>query len=195
MRALAIAVGSETARAAVGALGWVRVGGPDGDLIVVFSDAGIAAVAMASDARSDERTASDALPPHLRSYGLQHAATPPSGLIEALRSGDGSALAYDLRGASPFERAVWSATLGIPKGSVRTYGEIALAIGRPKAMRAVGNALGRNPIPILIPCHRVVRQSGDPGHYGLGDGMKRRLLEAEGVALRAAPNKRVVLAG
>ena len=71
----------------------------------------------------------------------------------------------------------------IPFGQVRSYGELARAIGAPKAARAVGNALGRNPIPIVIPCHRVVLGSGALGGYGGGPGIKDRLLAIEGVLL------------
>ena len=64
-------------------------------------------------------------------------------------------------------------TLEIPSGEVRPYGWVAREIGRPKAVRAVGSALGRNPVPVLIPCHRVVRSDGHVGNYGLGVPMKR----------------------
>jgi len=64
---------------------------------------------------------------------------------------------------------------------VRPYGWVAREIGRPRAVRAVGSALGRNPVPVLIPCHRVVRSDGHLGNYGLGVPMKRTLLDAEGV--------------
>jgi len=64
---------------------------------------------------------------------------------------------------------------------VRTYADLAVAIGRPKAVRAVGNALSRNPVPLLIPCHRVVRRDGSLGQFNMGGPeVKRRLLELEG---------------
>jgi O-6-methylguanine DNA methyltransferase len=72
--------------------------------------------------------------------------------------------------------------LEIPRGEVRTYGWIAREIGRPKAVRAVGTALAKNPIPLFIPCHRVVRSDGSIGQYGCGGPVnKRRLLLHEGV--------------
>jgi O-6-methylguanine DNA methyltransferase len=88
----------------------------------------------------------------------------------------------DLRGASEFERAVWMKALEIPRGEVRPYGWIAAEIGRPKAVRAVGTALGHNPVPLIVPCHRVVRSDGSIGQYSLGGPQnKRTILSAEGL--------------
>lgn len=77
-----------------------------------------------------------------------------------------------------FQRAVWDALLQIPCGGTRTYGEIARSLGRPGAARAVGSACGKNPVPILIPCHRVVG-ARSPYHYALGPDRKRFLLGLE----------------
>ena len=74
----------------------------------------------------------------------------------------------DLRGHTEFERDVWAKALEIPRGEVRPYGWIAAEIGRPKAVRAVGTALGHNPVPLIVPCHRVVRTDGTIGQYSLG---------------------------
>ncbi len=79
---------------------------------------------------------------------------------------------------SEFEKAVYREVLKIPLGEVRTYEEIAQAIGRPKAVRAVGQALKRNPFPLIIPCHRVVAKRGIGG-YSRGVEKKRRLLRLE----------------
>ena len=88
----------------------------------------------------------------------------------------------DLRGRSEFEVAVWTKALEIPRGEVRPYGWIAAEIGRPKAVRAVGTALGHNPVPLIVPCHRVVRTDGTIGQYSLGGpGNKRTILAAEGL--------------
>ena len=77
-----------------------------------------------------------------------------------------------------FQKAVWKEMSRIPYGETRTYTEIAKAIGRPKAVRAVGTACGKNPYPIIVPCHRVVATSGLGGYlYGLE--MKKQLLELE----------------
>ncbi len=81
-----------------------------------------------------------------------------------------------------FQRAVWRALTEIPRGETRTYTEIAAAIGRPRAVRAVGSACGANPIPLLIPCHRVVGANGLGGFSG-GLEWKKRLLAAEAAAL------------
>lgn len=85
----------------------------------------------------------------------------------------------DLSGLSAFTRAVLEITARIPYGQVRSYRWIAGQLGKPGASRAVGNALARNPIPIIIPCHRVVRSDGDLGGYALGLHWKRKLLELE----------------
>jgi O-6-methylguanine DNA methyltransferase len=86
---------------------------------------------------------------------------------------------FDLRGLSEFERAVLLKALEIPRGEVRTYSWIAREIGHPAAVRAVGSALARNPVPVLIPCHRVVRSDGTYGQYRGGPDAKHLLLTME----------------
>lgn len=80
-----------------------------------------------------------------------------------------------------FDRAVLQALLKIPRGEVRSYAWVAKAVGRPRAVRAVGNACAKNPTPIVVPCHRVVPSSGGVGNYALGMELKRTILELEGV--------------
>lgn len=88
----------------------------------------------------------------------------------------------DLRGHTAFERDVWAKALEIPRGEVRAYGWIAAEIGRPRAVRAVGTALGHNPVPLIVPCHRVVRTDGTIGMYSLGGpDNKRTILRSEGL--------------
>jgi methylated-DNA-[protein]-cysteine S-methyltransferase len=82
---------------------------------------------------------------------------------------------------TPFQRAVWAALLNIPHGQTRTYGQVAAAVGRPGAARAVGIACGSNPIGIVIPCHRVVGADGSLTGYAGGLDLKAQLLEHEGV--------------
>ena len=88
----------------------------------------------------------------------------------------------DLRGHTAFEVAVWMKALEIPRGEVRPYGWIAAEIGKPRAVRAVGTALAHNPVPLVVPCHRVVRSDGMIGQYSMGGpDAKRRVLSSEGL--------------
>ncbi len=86
---------------------------------------------------------------------------------------------YEARG-TPFQKRVWEALTKIPYGEVRSYQEIARAVGNPKACRAVGMANHANPLPILVPCHRVIGKNGTLTGYGGGLDMKKRLLALEG---------------
>lgn len=86
-----------------------------------------------------------------------------------------------LASLQPFEREVLLLLPRIPRGEVRPYAWLAREAGRPRAVRAVGNALARNPVPFLLPCHRVVPTSGGVGNYGFGSALKRQLLQREGV--------------
>ena len=79
-----------------------------------------------------------------------------------------------------FQKRVWEELRKIPYGETRSYAEIAAGIGNPKAVRAVGQANNRNPILILVPCHRVIHKNGDISGFGCGDDVKRYLLEREG---------------
>jgi methylated-DNA-[protein]-cysteine S-methyltransferase len=83
--------------------------------------------------------------------------------------------------ATAFQRAVWEATRSIPYGETRSYGWVARSISKPAAVRAVGQALGRNPLAIVVPCHRVIGSDGDLTGFGGGVDLKRRLLALEGV--------------
>lgn len=80
-----------------------------------------------------------------------------------------------------FQMKVWRALTNIPRGATKSYGEIAREVGSPKAARAVGMANHRNPIGILIPCHRVIQSDGSMGGYAGGIAMKRHLLKLEGI--------------
>lgn len=161
---------------------WCRIPGPVGHVYVAFTALGI------SYARPGEVVHDD--PDEFRrlfrdAFGrpLLAAAHPPAGLVPALRAGRSTALTFDLSRLTPFEQAVLRATLRIPAGQVRPYSWIAGVIGKPQAVRAVGSALGRNPVPVLIPCHRVTRADGSLGEYVFGPGLKERLLRAERVDL------------
>jgi len=89
----------------------------------------------------------------------------------------------DLSGITPFHRRVLMAAAAVPAGQVVSYGEIARRIGQPRGSRAVGQALKRNPIPIVVPCHRVIAAGGRIGGYGGGLRIKRKLLRLEGAGL------------
>lgn len=86
---------------------------------------------------------------------------------------------------TPFQKKVWKALLNIQKGNTITYKELAKKIGKPKAVRAVANAVGANPLPVTIPCHRVIRSDGTLGGYSGKGGIKtkRILLKKEGVEI------------
>lgn len=109
-------------------------------------------------------------------------------IIEAARAklrGDDVTVPLDLSHCSPFEQRVLSKTAEISSRNARPYAWIAREIGAPAATRAVGNALGRNPVPLLVPCHRVVRSDFSVGGYVFGTDAKRELLSAEGMDLAA----------
>lgn len=88
----------------------------------------------------------------------------------------------DVSSGTPFQQRVWQAARRIPWGQTRSYGWIAAEIGQPGAARAVGQALGRNPLPVIIPCHRVLASDGKLGGFSGGLEVKRRLLALEGAS-------------
>lgn len=153
---------------------------PIGPIFVAYNDAGVSAVMPAEDPGRFEEAF------HARFGRTARRTDRPSNAlaraIEArLASDHPAALRFDLRGLSEFEQAVLLKALEIPRGEVRPYAWIAAEIERPRAVRAVGTALGRNPIPLLIPCHRVVRSDGRSGDYVFGAEAKRALLQSEGI--------------
>src|SRR5579859_772423 len=168
---------------------YARLSTPIGPCYVAFNRHGVSAVMRADGddefecafrARfgRDARPAAD--PPAMvrKLLAWQFGASNDAG-NEVERPGQ---LQFDLRGLSEFEQAVLLKALEIPRGEVRPYSWVAREIGHPKAVRAVGTALGHNPVPLLIPCHRVVQSSGKLGRYSLGsDENKRVILTAEGV--------------
>jgi len=127
------------------------------------------------------------------SGGYPSSAPPPAiaALIERIRKHfEGNAddfrdIAVDLDGMGPFARRVYAAARAIPPGQTMTYGEIAEVLARPGAARAVGQALGKNPIPLIIPCHRVLAAGGKPGGFSAAGGLttKARMLDVEGVRI------------
>jgi O-6-methylguanine DNA methyltransferase len=158
-----------------------RLESPVGTVYVAASPAGISMVSRAKSAREFERSFE-----RQRGRPIAKATSRPPAAVRALMKNlkrrDRAKLQFDLRGLSEFERAVLLKALEIPGGEVRPYSWIAREIGHPEAVRAVGTALGKNPVPLLIPCHRVVRADGTLGQYSMGGSrVKRALLEVEGV--------------
>ena len=159
---------------------------PLGSVLVAASDKGVCAVSVRdSDAGTEE---------HLRArFSNAEITRDDVGLRSALdtvqeriagRSLD-KALSLDLRGTD-FQREVWNQLLAIPAGSTRTYLDVAQAINRPKATRAVAQACGANPVAVVVPCHRVVMSDGSIGGYSGLPGVKKALLAAEGAELATA---------
>ncbi|HEX2048187.1 MAG TPA: methylated-DNA--[protein]-cysteine S-methyltransferase [Acidimicrobiales bacterium] len=161
---------------------WVEVDGPIGALYLAFTDRGISSVCPTQWVGNEPERFQEE---YRARFGrpLRRASRPPAGVASALRTGRGTELRYDLRGVGAFDQKVLAKTLEIPRGEVRPYAWIAREIGHPAAVRAAGSALGRNPVPILIPCHRVVRSDGATGNYGFGPQLKVDLLQAERVNL------------
>jgi O-6-methylguanine DNA methyltransferase len=171
---------------------------PLGPILIAWNGRGVSWVSTAGDATDFEAsvTAHTGRP-------ISRAESVPAALAAAIKrrlAGDRRAkIQLDLRGSTVFEVAVWRKALEIPRGEVRPYGWIAAEIGRPKAVRAVGTALAHNPVPLVVPCHRVVRSDGTIGRYSLGGAEnKRRILAAEGLdpdALEAGAHAGIRLIG
>lgn len=156
---------------------------PVGDLLLVVTDSGVCDVSYLANHDREDRFG------ELEGRGIlaTERSTSVADVKEQLGEYfDGRRNAFsvqvDLYGVTPFTRGVLEATWNVPFGQLRTYSGIANEIGNPKASRAVGNALGRNPVPVIVPCHRVVRADGSMGWYTGGTQIKRTLLGIEGVA-------------
>ena len=155
---------------------------PWGGLGVALTERGVTRIEFgASLDRMAELVAGDGLVPEPARHALAPLARELDEYFEGRRKRFD--IEPDLRTSSSFMRAVLGRTSEIPAGSYSTYGGVAADIGNPKAYRAVGNALGSNPIPIIIPCHRVLASGGGIGGYGGGLQIKRYLLELEGATL------------
>ena len=92
-------------------------------------------------------------------------------------------LPLDLQGGTPFQQSVWDALLRIPRGGTTSYGELARRLGKPQAARAIGAAVGRNPVSIVVPCHRVLGTDGTLTGYAGGLERKTALLQLEGALM------------
>src|SRR5215472_19237419 len=158
-----------------GADAYAELDTPVGVLHVAWNGSGVSALRLARDGGEDfERWFAGRVGrPAVR------APAPPErllGQVEDAIAGRSRRLRFDLGWLSPFEQEVLRKTLEIPRGEVRTYSWVAREIGRPRAVRAVGTALGHNPVPVLIPCHRVLRSDGSLGEYSAGGPEAKRAI-------------------
>jgi len=174
----------EHARAA--AVHYTSLAAPIGRVLVAVGDAGLVRVSF----RQSESSFVAGLE---RQLGVRAVRSPSetAEVVEQLRAYFAGRrrrfdVPVDLRHVTPFVRRVLTATMQVPAGNLVSYGDIARRIGQPKGSRAVGQALGRNPIPIVIPCHRVIASGGRIGGYTGGLAIKRRLLRIEGVLAAAS---------
>ncbi|HEY4632834.1 MAG TPA: methylated-DNA--[protein]-cysteine S-methyltransferase [Candidatus Limnocylindrales bacterium] len=160
---------------------FARVDSPLGPLVVAWNGLGVTRVD--ADQVDEAFQARHLATTGRRAYRADVVPTRLTRAIERRLGGDRRAtIELDLRGRSAFEQDVWRKALEIPRGEVRPYGWIAAEIGRPRAVRAVGTALGHNPVPLIVPCHRVVRTDGSIGQYSLGGpANKRTILRSEGL--------------
>ncbi|MEA2002973.1 MAG: methylated-DNA--[protein]-cysteine S-methyltransferase [Actinomycetota bacterium] len=159
---------------------YTTIAGPLGLIHVAFTTLGVTSIVPTPDE-------AEFLEVHQRTVGRPTYATDfipkrlDAPLQRALKTARLGGLPVDLRQLTPFQREVLDVTATIPPGEVRPYGWVAREMGSAGAVRAVGSALGRNPVPIVIPCHRVVRSDGAVGNYAFGSSMKMALLEHEGM--------------
>lgn len=161
------------------------VGSPLGDLRLVASTRGLAGLWFVQRQRHE--------PPAERLTAWQTVASHPVLDAAARQLGEyfhGQRqrfdLALDLEQGTPFQRSVWRALLAIPAGATTSYGTLATGLGRPQAVRALGAAVGRNPLSIIVPCHRVVGSNGSLTGYAGGLDRKQALLELEGALIDKA---------
>lgn len=152
---------------------------PIGHILLAATGRGLCAVKLGSDPRALERALA-------REYSEAQLEKSPAALagafaaIEGFLAGDASlaSVPLDVQG-TVFQRRVWEELRRIPRGETRSYQQIARAIGRPRAVRAVGSACGANPVALAIPCHRALRADGGLGGYAWGVARKERLLAME----------------
>ncbi|MEX1233933.1 MAG: bifunctional helix-turn-helix domain-containing protein/methylated-DNA--[protein]-cysteine S-methyltransferase [Roseovarius sp.] len=162
---------------------WGWFDSPFGPALVMGTDRGICGIGFAAEAGA-EATMADLTARWPKAQFIEDAARLRPWAQTAFQSGASETPPLYLIGA-PFQIKVWEALLQIPSGHVTTYGQIAKAIGHPKAVRAVGTAVGRNPISLLIPCHRALRKSGGLGGYHWGLPVKRGILAWESARAEA----------
>lgn len=162
---------------------WGWFDSPFGAALVMGTDKGICGIGFAAE-EGEKATMADMLARWPRAEFIENAERLRPWALNAFRAEHNEATPLFLIGA-PFQIKVWEALLAIPSGHVTTYSQIAGAIGHPKAVRAVGTAVGRNPISLLIPCHRALRKSGGLGGYHWGLPVKRGILAWESARAEA----------
>jgi O-6-methylguanine DNA methyltransferase len=151
-----------------------------GEFVARYSSTGLAELNFPSPSKTPSLSTRSEVPVRVREW---HELTSRA-LNRVLAGQDAGKLPpLDWSVGTEFQRAVWSAMLQIKSGQTRSYGEIARDIGRPKAVRAVGGACGANPIPVLVPCHRVLAANQKIGGFSGGLKWKHILLAAEGATL------------
>lgn len=149
----------------------------DGQFIARYSEKGLAGLNFPVGRASSRAVKANGIPAQIRNWHR----TTESALKNILAGNEPKSLPpLDLAGTE-FQKKVWNALRKISLGKTKSYGEIAKAIGKPKAVRAVGGACGANPIPVLVPCHRVLAAHGKIGGFGGGLEWKRKLLAREGI--------------
>jgi O-6-methylguanine DNA methyltransferase len=153
-----------------------------GEVFVAWRSGGVSALRIAGDAMTFESWYGERFG---RRVVPAREEDPISAAARAKLGGDEVEVPIDLGECSPFERRVLEKAAEITRCNARPYGWVARELGVPDATRAVGNALGRNPVPLLIPCHRVIRTDFTVGGYVFGSETKRTLLEAEGLDFAA----------
>ncbi len=160
-------------------IGYTIVASPLGRLLVGATEAGVSSVCLGESDRALERALRDEYPAAEVQRGGAHLKRYVEAVVQYLKGARPHLdLPVDIQ-TTAFRRRVWEALRAIPYGQTRTYGQIAAAIGEPKAARAVGQACGANPVALVIPCHRAVRGDGASGGYRWGAKRKQRLLAQE----------------
>lgn len=151
----------------------------DGVFVAHYSDRGLSGLDFPS-ARNSGKSSDTKVPDDVRSWHRQTSAAVKNALSGRTTT---DLPPLDLSRGTEFQLSVWKSLLKIKPGRTQSYGEIAKAIGKPKAVRAVGGACGANPVPLLVPCHRVLAANGKIGGFSGGLGWKERLLAREGVSV------------
>jgi methylated-DNA-[protein]-cysteine S-methyltransferase len=155
---------------------------PLGEVYVGVSENGVRLVGRAASPEEFSRRYRDRFD-RLLSWGTDEKTRKVAQRVAAALAGQRVEVPADLSGTTPFQERVLRVVKGIPRGQVRPYAWVAREAGSPKASRAVGTVMANNPVPLLIPCHRVIRNDGTTGNYAFGAEEKVGLLEGEDVPI------------